>query len=539
MLKSYLLPGESLPGVFKDYLENLPQAVRFLGEHYSVDGVFAKKADAVCSGYAGDRKRLVDMLLTYNRILGCSPQSEVQLNKLREQNAVAVLCGQQAGLLSGPLYTVYKAAMAVKLAARLEKELSRPVVPVFWIAAEDHDFSEANHCYVLDQDSSPQRLQLELEHEGQPVGRLKLTDEAGQAVLDGLTQYVPQTEFTADVLSWLQQAREGSETPAEWFGRIMTRLFAEQGLVIFNPLLPEARKLAAPIFQKAVQKREEIQVALASREAGLRAEGYRLQVEREEDAGFLMLMEPRRTALYFRKGRYTVRDESITHSEEELLQLAKNAPEMLSPNVLLRPLVQDYIFPTVAFIPGPGETAYFAQGTSLYPVFEVEQPVLVPRAGLTLVEPRLARYIKKYGIRERELLRGLDESLEQELKRKNELDIDRVFDHLRSHLALEYDHLKRELGRLNPQLNTLADKNLQHVYGQVRYLEDKAREEYRKKNEVMIRHFTHLEQTLKPLGKLQERVFCILPFLLKYGPSFWEKLLEDFPEQPGHYLYYL
>jgi bacillithiol synthase len=250
-------------------------------------------------------------------------------------------------------------------------------------------------------------------------------------------------------------------------------------------------------------------------------------------------MEARRTALYYRGGQYMIRDGSRTFREEEVLALAAESPQSLSPNVLLRPLVQDFLFPTAAFIPGPGETAYFAQCTALYPVFELEQPVLSPRPGLTLIEPRLARYEKKYGIPQEQLLGGLEDLLEQELKKRNDLDINAVFDHLRSHLALEYDHLKRELGRLNPQLNTLAEKNLQLVYGQVRYLEDRAWEEFRKKNDAVIRHFQGLEQMMKPQGKLQERVLCIIPFLQKYGPSFWEKLMAEFPTEPGHYLYYL
>jgi bacillithiol synthase len=539
MLKPYLQPKENFPGIYNDYVKSLPEAVRFLGEHYDTEGVFLRKAEAVCGRYEGNRESLGQMLLDYNRSLGCGEETEAQINKLRHENAVAVLCGQQAGLLSGPLYTIYKAAAAVKLAARLESELKRPVVPVFWIAAEDHDFSEANHCYVLDAENTPQRLELNLEHAGEPVGRLTLSPEAGAGVLEDLSRVWPPTGFTDDVYKWLDKTRMESATPAEWFGRIMMQLFLPYGLVLMNPLLAEARRFASPVFQRAVAKRMEAQTALAKRESQLQTAGYRLQVEREADAGFLMLMNPRRTALYYRRGRYMIRDESVFYSEDELSALAAQTPEMLSPNVLLRPLVQDYIFPTIAFISGPGETAYLAQSAALYEIFDVEQPVICPRPGVTLVEPRLARYLDKYGIPEDQLLLGLETYLEQELKRRNDLDIGAVFEHLRSHLALEYDHLKRDLGRLNPQLQTLADKNLQLVYGQVRYLEDKALEEYRKKNEVIIRHFTSLEQNLKPLGKWQERVLCIIPFMAKYGPDFWEKLMSDFPDRPGHYLYYL
>ena len=539
MLKPYLLPGEKLPGIYKDYLGNLPQAVRFLGEHYNQPGVFQRKAERVCAGYGNDRERLFRMLTDYNVNMGCSDVTLSQIDKLRDKNSVTVLCGQQAGLLSGPLYTIYKALGAVKLAEKLEGELGRPVVPVFWIASEDHDFSEANHCYVLDRENKPQRIQLELPHEGEPVGQIELTEDAGKNVLAALAALMPETEFVPKILAWLEEARQASDSPADWFARIMARLFAKEGLVLFNPLLPEARRMAAPVFEAVVRKRDEVQIALAAQEAALRAEGYPLQVEREDDASYLLVVDKRRTGLYKRGKCFTTRDGAISYSDRELLQVAVETPEKLSPNVLLRPLVQDTIFPTVAFIPGPGEASYYAQVTSMYPVFNVEPPVVWPRPGLTVVEPRLARYLKKYNVPQRELLRDLNDILARELKRKNDMDIDGVFDHLRSHLALEYEHLKRELAKLNPQLQKIAEKNLQHVYSQVRYLEDKAQEEYKKKNEVMIRHFAAMEHGLTPNGKLQERVFCIFPYLMKYGPGFWEKLVADFPREPGHYLFYL
>ncbi|MHB1255691.1 MAG: bacillithiol biosynthesis cysteine-adding enzyme BshC [Dethiobacteraceae bacterium] len=539
MFRTCLLPEENVPGIYQDFLHNLPQATRFLGPHYGETGVFVAKAEQVCAGFLGERAQLAEMLLAYNRRMGCSAAAEAQIEKLRDSQAVAVLCGQQAGLLSGPLYTIYKALCAVKLAAKLEVELNRPVVPVFWIASEDHDFSEANHCYVQDREGKPRRIQLGLAHSGEPVGQLPLTEEAGREVLATLAAVMPDSEFGAEIFGWLEEARSLAATPVDWFARIMAKLFAGQGLVLFEPLLAEARTLASAVFCQAIQQREAAESALFLREEELRAEGYALQVEREAGATLLMRLGKKRTALYWRDGHFVTRDGLFRRSEAELLEQAVALPESLSANVLLRPLVQDSIFPTLVYIPGPGEIAYFAQVTALYPVFGVEQPLLWPRPGVTLVERRLAQYLEKYQVAEVELLHRLDEALAREMKKKSELDIDSIFAHLRGHLALEYEHLKRDLAKLNPQLGALADKNLAHVYNQVSYLEAKAREEDEKKSAVMVRRFLALEQTLKPNGKLQERVFCLLPFLLKYGPIFWEQLASEFPHQPGHHLLYL
>ncbi|MBS3899501.1 MAG: bacillithiol biosynthesis cysteine-adding enzyme BshC [Dethiobacter sp.] len=539
MFRTSRLPEKSMPGIYQDFLHNLPQATRFLGPHYSEPAAFVAKAEQVCAKFSGEREQLAEMLLAYNRRMGCSGAAEGQIEKLRDRRAVAVLCGQQAGLLTGPLYTIYKAICAVKLAAKLEEELGRPVVPVFWIAAEDHDFSEANHCYVQDKEGKPRRIQLELVHGGEPVGQLVLTELAGREVLAKLAATVPGSEFVAEMMAWLEEARSLATTPVDWFARIMAKLFAGEGLVLFEPLLAEARPLASGVFRQAIEQREEAESALALREAALRAEGYRLQVEREPGATLLLLLGKKRTALYRRNGHFVTRDGLFRQSEAELLARAAAMPESLSANVLLRPLVQDKIFPTLAYIPGPGELAYFAQATALYPVFGIEQPLLWPRPGVTLVERRLTQYLEKYRVAEEEILQGLDKALAREIKKKSELDLESIFAHLRGHLALEYEHLKRDLAKLNPQLGVLADKNLALVYNQVSYLEDKAREEDKKKSEVMMRHFLALEQTLKPNGKLQERVYCLMPFLFKYGPAFWEQLVSECPHQPGHHLLYL
>ncbi len=539
MARTSLLSEKNTPGIYQDFLLNLPQATRFLGPHYSESAVFVAKAEQVCAKFGGEREQLAQMLLAYNRKVGCGGAALAQIEKLRDRRAVAVLCGQQAGLLSGPLYTIYKALCAVKLAAKLEGELGRPVVPVFWIASEDHDFSEANHCYVQDKEGKPRRIQLELAHSGEPVGQLLLTEQAGREVLATLAAAVPGSEFVAEIMAWLEEARSQATTPVDWFARILAKLFAGEGLVLFEPLLAEARTLAAGVFSQAIRQREAAESALVSREAALRAEGYQLQVEREAGATLLMLLGKKRTALYRRDGHFVTRDGLFRQSEAELLERAAAMPESLSANVLLRPLFQDRIFPTVAYIPGPGEVAYLAQAAALYPVLGIEQPLLWPRPGVTLVERRLAQYLEKYRVAEEDVLQGLDEALAREIKKQSELDIDSIFAHLRGHLALEYEHLKRDLAKLNPQLGVLADKNLALVNNQVSYLEDKAREEDKKKSEVMMRHFLALELTLKPNGKLQERVFCLLPFLLKYGPAFWEQLVSEFPHQPGHHLLYL
>ncbi|HHX74784.1 MAG TPA: bacillithiol biosynthesis cysteine-adding enzyme BshC [Firmicutes bacterium] len=536
MLKAYRHPPEK--GFYHDYLQGEPQAVNFLAGHFREAGVFAAKSEEVAAAYGRDRTKLVELLLAYNRAAGCTEETEWQIKKLADPRAVAVLCGQQVGLLTGPLYTVYKALAAVKLAAKLEKELRRPVVPVFWVAAEDHDFSEANHCYVLGRDNKPQKVELPLAHKGEPVGRMQLEAEAGRAVLERLQEVLPQTEFVPGLLAWLEKNLRQSATPADWFARLLLQLTGPLGLVLFDPLLAAGRHLAAPLLQAAVRKRETLEAALTQREAELTACGYRLQVEREEGATLLMAIREKRSALFYRDGSFWTRDGGLVFREEELSALAAAEPEKLSPNVLLRPLVQDYLFPTVAVLLGPGETAYFAQALALYPVLGLVPPVIVPRPGLTVIEPRLVRHIRRYKIPEAVLLADLAAYRDRLLKEAGGVDPGVIFARLKRRLADEYKEIRAVLSRLNPQLGELTDKNLQLLYRQIAFLQHRAEAELEKKNAVMLRHFALLEEGMTPFSRPQERVLNICTYLARYGPQWWQKLAEEFPAEGTHYLYY-
>jgi bacillithiol biosynthesis cysteine-adding enzyme BshC len=538
MLIPYSLPDEAVSSLGRDYMHSRQAVMQFYRRHYSDNQVFSTTADEVTLSYRGDRALLVQTLLEYNRKLGCSAATVEQINRLADPGALAVLVGQQAGLCGGPLYTVYKAIAAVKLARRLERELSRPVVPVFWVASEDHDFQEVNHMWVLDRANQLQRIELELEHRGEPLGMLPLTDAGPAAVIDRFASLNPESEFSGDILGLLNQTRLLSATPAEWFARIFTTLFADEGLALFDPLLPSIRQMLVPFFREAISRREECRVVLRKRDDALRKAGYPLQVTREPEASLLMLNDGTRRALQWQGDRFATRDGLQSYSADELSELADRSPLLLSPNVLLRPLMQDRLFPTLAFIAGPGELAYFAQLLPLYTVFGMEPPVLVPRPGLTVVEPRFAGYIQRYEIPEEGLLFDLDRNLERVIRQRTGVDMEEVFGRLCRQVRDEYACVKQELSRISHPLGELCEKNLARVCNEITYLRDKAELEAREKNEIVARHFKNMELSFRPLGKLQERVLTYFPFEIKYGPHFWWSLLAEFPDSPGHYLFF-
>ncbi len=538
MLKKIVLPEAFCPSLYTDYLAGRDEVLRFFPRHFKQLPELGEYAGHVASSFGNDRLGLVEMLLTYNKKSGCSHQTEEQIQKLADPLSVAVLTGQQTGLCTGPLYTVYKAIAAVKLARKLEKQFGRPVVPVFWLASEDHDFSEASQFSLLDRSNRLQKVSLDLEHRGEPVGMLPLPARAAADVIEEMAALVQPSEFSNDVLELLKESAHLSSTPAEWFARILTFLSAETGLVLFDPLLPESRRMLIPFYLKTVELAEETGEALRTREQELSEAGYPLQVEREEEASMLMYIADKRSALYRRDERFATRDGAASFGKESLCSLIKESPEMISPNVLLRPLAQDSLFPTIVYLPGAGELSYFAQLMPLYTVFGISAPVLQPRPGLTIVEPRLKRYLERYGVPETDIFSSLDSHLKKTLAAKAGVDTELVFGRLHTRMEEEYRQLRRELSGLDGQLGALTDKNLQRVVRETVYLQKQAEQAAKKKNDVVVRQLDNLAQALLPLGKLQERILNLFPFLIKYGPGFWQSLISEFPAEPGHYLYY-
>lgn len=538
MFKEYPLPDSFFSPLYRDYLEGKPEACRFYNGHFKTPGIFSVTADRVAAGYDRDRKTLAEVLRQINAAWGATGKSLENLEKLSDAGSVVVIAGQQAGLLGGPLYTVYKALGAIHTAARLEKELARPVVPVFWVASEDHDYNEIKDAWYMDGANTVQAVSLDLPHTGEPVGALALTADAVDEVMERFAGLLPETEFKKEIADRIREAGYGSNTPVDWFGRLMTGLFSPLGLVFFDPLNPGVKKLLAPFFTRVVEKQEESREFLAQREQEIANAGYGLQVERDAQASLLMHMGEKRTALLKEGKVYRTRDGKVEMDEGELLYQVRENPQRFSPNVLLRPLAQDYLFPTVCQLAGPGETAYFAQLGPLYWVFDIPAPVLLPRTAVTVVEPRAARYLEKYRLTVKDVLTDMDRTKKVILAQRSGLDPEAVFAGLRNRMKDAYDELKKELSRVDKQLVSLAEKNLERLFHETGYLEKKTGQVLGARNETVLRHLDNLATMLSPLGRLQERVFNIFLYLVKYGPEFFNELYGQFPAEPGHHLFY-
>jgi uncharacterized protein YllA (UPF0747 family) len=488
------IPFGSLPSMsalFLDYVNDWTRLRKFYPQAYSVESIaaFARQRPALGASH---RERLCASL--------AGDAGSIQ--KLKA-GAVTVITGQQPGLFTGPNYTILKAITVIKLAKSLDR-IGVPAVPVFWVAAEDHDHQEIESASVLDRDGGLMHVRIDLSNpDSSPVGWLTLGDDVRDALskcLGGL----PNSEFQPEVQQVMESSYKPGVSPADAFLSAMVKLFEGTGLVFANPLEPEIRKLAQPTLHQAVRQNSEIRAAVVARSRALSEAGYHEQVKVDDNFTGLFA--------YHGKSRRALRPEELENDVS------------LSANVLLRPAMQDAIFPTAAYVGGPAEVAYFAQAAAVYDVFRRPAPPVFPRISATVLEPRIDRVLKKYDLQFQDMFRGRDH-----LRRKAVANVQGVemFDLVRDRLMAELESLRQPLNAVDPTLSGALDNSRQKVLHQVDTLRTKFVNAEARRSDTLERHLDSVLNSLFPEKKLQERVINVTSFLVRYGLGFIRRLEEE------------
>ena len=393
-------------GVFGDYVRGFEAASGFFTHDPYSRGSYMARAEHLRRHFAGDRRTLAESLLEFNRRVGAGPAALERARSLALPEAVAVVAGQQAGLGTGPLLTVYKAASAVATAARLESLLGVPVVPVFWVASEDHDFEEVR--WLAGTDSSGALLTLRLPDppvRGSPVGDVALSREAREVVAG--IGHLLEGPHSALVASWLREDAAASSSLVELFCRLMARLFARRGLVLLDPMLPSLKRAAGPVLLQALERGPRLAEACARAGGAVREAGYEPGLDVDPShACIFRRVNGRRTALLWGDGGLRNRDGTLRWTVDDLRRDLVRDPEDFSPGAVLRPVVQEFLVPTLCTVSGRGEVAYLAQMREVYRLFGLQMPVVRPRLSLTVVEPSDREAMVRYGVRFEALARG-------------------------------------------------------------------------------------------------------------------------------------
>lgn len=507
--------------IYQDYIEDFSQLEDFYPYHPLE---FARRAQDLRSSYGFNRRRLVQELTRYNEALGAHENTLSSIAQLEDAETLAVVSGQQAGIFTGPLYTIYKAISLLKMVEKLQGK-GLQVVPIFWVASEDHDFLEINHCYILNKGNRLQKIVLDQEETQAPVGTLPLDQKAIQPLLSFLEEETQETEFKGEVMELLYQTAHSSHTLVDWFSRLMLALFSNRGLILFHPLLEGLEEETIPFWEHIFKERNPLEQAMDRCEEELKKRGYSLQVNREEGRlPFFVTHEGKRQALFETKAGFAPRDKGFLWTCHHIQELIQKDPHCITSHVLTRPLLQEFLLPVLVYLGGPAEIAYQAQLKEAATVIGQRLPILFPRPGMTLLEGRVAEHFQKYGLDFSQVLTGLSAWKEKLLQQASPLDLSHEFGQLKGKWQEEYQALIQELGSIEKGLIPLGKKNLGRILKEVEYLEKKAHQAHRKKNQVLNNHFLKIEESLYPQKELQERVLNLFPFLIKYGFSFLEDL---------------
>ena len=521
-VKTHCLPFSQVPhtsSLFLDYLSFSPGIQPF----YPRSPLFSQwvKEEAARVRYDEQRRRKVcDILERQNRKWNRGPRTFANIERLRK-GAQAAVTGQQVGLFGGPLFTVFKALTALKLAEEAGAA-GVDCVPVFWLATEDHDLAEVNHVSLLSEAGLPELVSTESHDvEDAPVGTVKLGPE-----IEGAVEKAASLLGETDAAGWVRECYRPGQTMGSAFALLMARLFAGWGVILLDPSDPEFHEMAKPVFKEAIGRAAEIGEALVVRGNDLETAGYHQQVKvTSATTPVFEVRDGVRTPIR-RKGsagdvEFVIGEHTVSSSQ--LLEKIEQDPPRFSANVLLRPVVQDYLLPTLVYTGGSAEVAYFAQVAVLYERLLGRVTPVLPRFSATLVEAKPQRLLQKYQLDLPDLFLGPEKLRENLAAQALPSDLQTRFAQATTSLETSLTAIRESLSRLDATLVDAATNAEEKMKHQLAQMEARVARAVAQRNEVVTRHAEALNGALYPNRVLQEREIGGVSFVARYGPD----LLRD------------
>jgi bacillithiol biosynthesis cysteine-adding enzyme BshC len=524
--------------LFRDYLAGRPSAAPFFdGGRWDVDALVERAARTL------ELTRPLDAVaevLARQQAARSAPRAAELARQLAVPGAVAVVTGQQAGLFGGPLYVLYKALAAMKVAEALRARRKAPVVPVFWVASDDHDFAEVRSTTVLDESLQLHTLRYSPHQEpvGEPAAQIVLDDTIA-ALVEELRGALPKGPQRDETINRVEASYQPGTTLAGAFALLLSALLPE--LVVLDPAESDLKAIVAPVMEREIVERSPTSRLAEQAGARLLEAGYHQQVPvRPGFLNLFVIAQHQRRALAARNGELEIRGVGERLAVEEAVQRLRRHPADWSPGVLLRPLAQDFLLPTAGYVGGPAEIAYHAQIGPSYAHFGIPRPALVPRPSLTVVEPSQARALEAESLSLPELQQADSEALISRWAREAYPDVEEAFSRAREDLQRDLRHVEEVLGQHDPTLRAAADAALGRALHQVDTLHEKAVRALKKRDQTRADRLRRTRDALIPGGLLQERGLGLIGLLARHGLGIIDVIRERMdPWAKGHQVIYL
>jgi len=521
------IPGNTK--LFLDYLYDFDKVKGFYKYNFRDKEQFIAKFKQLSESPKEFRNELSTIINSQYKSFDPSSKTLKNISLLKNKETVAVVTGQQLGILGGPLYTFYKIITAIKLCSHLSERYDNYYfVPVFWLEGDDHDFEEVRSINVLNDNNELLKISYndeatEEEQNRGSIGHLKLKESIGQFLKDYGNQ-LRNTEFKNSIMENLKSFYTEEKTFKEPFKKLLFWLFDQYGLVIFDPQDVKVKELLKPVFKKEIVDFRNHTEKLVNISASVE-ELYHAQVK----------IRPINLFYNYDEGRYVIepienefrlKGKRKKFSLEEINNLIEAEPERFSPNVLLRPICQDFLFPTGFYIGGPSEVAYFAQILPLYEFYNIDPAIIYPRSSITILEKALKTVLDKYGLSVTDIFTDPNKLKNQVINNVSDKNLEEIFKETKNQIDLAFDNLKEKLFELDKTMGDVTSKYRLKVLGYIDELNGKATEAQKKRYEITLRQIDKASANLFPNMNLQERELSFFHFANKYGVDVLKKIFD-------------
>ena len=487
------------------------------------------------------RDNVVKSLHRQNCSWGCGEKVIENIQRLAKDRCFAVVTGQQIGLFTGPAYTIYKALTAIKLAQEYSNQ-GLETVPIFWMATEDHDLDEVCQTKLVNADSCIEKFRYSPDSKDirQSVGKIQF-EKSILCTLRKFLETLPNSDFKPELTSKLNEAYAPGISFAAAFAKIFNFLFSEYGLILLDPQDFNLKQQSKSIFAKVVEEWSTLNHLLESCNQELNKSGYLPQVNITKEMSFLFIEdEGKRRGLMSTSEGFQIKGTNKIFSHDALTDLIEKTPEKISPNVLLRPIIQDSLLPTLAYVAGPSEVAYFAQVRPIYQIMKLEMPMIFPRASLTLIEGRIEKILNRYQLQLTDLFKGSKSVLRTVIESSVDQSISLRFDKLTTDIAQHLKEMEKELKAVDPTLIGALATVQKKIQFQVENLRNKFLTAESRQQGIITRQIENILTLLYPSNNLQEREINIFYFLSRYGTGFMSQLYRAIElSNSNHHLFYL
>jgi bacillithiol biosynthesis cysteine-adding enzyme BshC len=515
--------------LFVDYVTNYSRVKDFFSADFRDEKQWRHKIDTVLKRTL-DRSSLVKILLNQNRDYHCGVKTLANIDLLLNDNTVAIITGQQVGLFCGPLYTLYKTLTVLKLTEHLSRQFpSYSFVPVFWLEGEDHDIKEVNSFKFLDSTNELISLQYQYEEKAGginigAVGNMNF-NESIDLLFDNLQKSLLQTEFSSKVIELFRTAYQKGMTFSRAFIHLFNVLLEDAGLIFFNPHDIDSKNILKPIFEQEL-KNISGTCKFVITQSELIEKQYHAQVK-PRAINLFMFYNGGRYGIEPHTNGFSLKGTRQIYSLDEILSILQNDPNIFSPNVVLRPICQDYLFPTLAYVAGPSEVSYFAQFKLLYENFNIPQPIIYPRGSVTIVEEKVQKVIDKYGLQVTDFFSDIEILKGRIVSKISDFKVEELFANTFGTVSESLTSLKDGLQTIDPTLIPAMENTLSKMQNALNVLKEKTISAQKRQHEITLRQLDKVALNIYPNYNLQERELNVIYFLNKYGLEFIRWLSDE------------